>query len=260
MYTNCNQCVYIFLFVCYNARYRRKDMGKSNDKIKAYIDKLVEDIDNEGKENWLDRVIGYACKIIQVGEYDHELYQNLKEGKEKFDARRDLETFATEQKGMCGTFVGIFLLACSQDKIVKEYIPYLTEIYCNYGKDEIPHAIAMIKTAVSDIYIDFSSIIHLAKDKPCSFKGDLKNYFFVDYDTIVNEFEEGGRKLNVVNNNKDEKISPYFIAIKHYEDAQNNKLGKDITFEDYLNSIVRDNKLLPLDSIFLTDKVSEKSL
>ena len=223
-----------------------------------YIDKLVDEVDKEGKENWLDRVLSYACKIIQVGEYNHELYQNILSGKEKFDLKRDLETFATENKGMCGTFVEIFLLACFQDKIVKDYMPYITEIYCQYGEEEIPHAIAKIDVVDGGRYIDFSSIIHLAKDKPCAFEGNIKNYFFVDYKTIIKEFEESGRQLNIVNNNKDEKISPYFIAIKHHEDAQNNKLGKEITFEDYLNSIVKDNKQLPLDSISLTDKVSEK--
>lgn len=229
---------------------------ESNNKIKLYIDKLVKEVEEEGKDYWLERVISYACKIIEVGEYDHVLYQNIKDGNEKFDARRDLETFAAEQKGMCGTFVEIFLLACFQDKIVKEYMIYLTEVYCKYGEEGIPHAI--VRVDVDDAkYIDFSSIIHLAKDKPCAFNGDIKNYFFVDHDTIVKEFEESGRRLNVVNNSKDEKVSPYFIAIEHYMDAQNNKSGKNVTFEDYLNSIVKDNKSLPLNSIFLRNKDSE---
>lgn len=252
------QFVYTFVFLCYNKKYNGVKM--ENNKIKLYINKLVKEVDEEGKSNWLERVLSYAYKIIQVGEYNHELYQNIKDGKEKFDARRDLETFAAEQKGMCGTFVEIFLLACFQDKIVKDYMPYITEIYCKYGEEKIPHAIAKIDVVDGGRYIDFSSIIHLAKDKPCAFKGDIKNYFFVDYDTIVNEFEESRRQLNIVNNNQDEKVSPYFIAIKHHEDAQNNKLGKEIIFEDYLNSIVKDNKCLPLGSIILNDKISEKNL
>ena len=230
-----------------------------NNKIKSYIDKLVDEVDKEGKDNWLERVLSYAYKIIQVGEYNHELYQNIKDGKEKFDARRDLETFATENKGMCGTFVEMFLLACFQDRIVKDYMPYLTEIYCNYGKENIPHGIVMIDVDGGK-YIDFSSIIHLAKDNPCAFKGDIRNYFFVDYETIVSEFSEGGRHLNIVNNSQDKKVSPYFIAVKHYQDAKNNIIDKEMTFEDYLNSIVKDNNSLPLGSIILNDHISEKTL
>ena len=231
-----------------------------NNKIKLYIDKLVDEVDKEGKENWLERVLSYAYKIIQVGEYNHELSQNIQSGKEKFDLKRDLETFATEKKGMCGTFVEIFLLACFQDKIVKDYIPYITEIYCQYGEEKIPHAIAKIDVVDGGRYIDFSSIIHLAKDKPCAFEGNIKNYFFVDYKIIIKEFEESDRKFNVVNNSKDENVSPYFIEIKHYEDAQHNTLDKEMTFEDYLNSIVKDNKNLPLGSIVLNELISERTL
>ena len=61
-------------------------------------------------------------------------------------------------------------------------------------------------------------------------------------------------------NSKDENVSPYFIEIKHYEDAQHNTLDKEMTFEDYLNSIVKDNNSLPLGSIILNDHISEKTL
>ena len=81
-----------------------------------------------------------------------------------------------------------------------------------------------------------------------------------DVKTIIKEFEESDRKFNVVNNSKDENVSPYFIEIKHYEDAQHNTLDKEMTFEDYLNSIVKDNKNLPLGSIVLNEQISERTL